>query len=279
MSMSNESLPVNFIEINFPNSSEWSSSHFQIVWESGMENMQDSTSIAMVRPDLPIAKPTPHASVISILFEADFLTKQKNLMNAKMPLEMPLNGYSKTILSQILEYGKQSSSNSWKKRIACAIFSLTIEFLDFFSSGQQSPPSLFSKPKGTEPKEAKAIIYATRYIRNHMANPDLSLDELAQAIGYNPNYFCQEFSRILSVSPIRYLNKLRLDRAMRLLEHSDHSVRTICNMVGIRNPSRLASMVKLASGMNPLVLRRTKKLQNLMYNQPTNTSISFKKVH
>lgn len=259
----NETLPVKLNAILTPNRLEWTSAYFQILWVQGAEGSADEPSIALIRPDLRVTIPAMCPAITCIAFHADFLTRKKMIMNAAAPLVMPVREYSKTLLSQILYLDKNAPKNRWKSRIACAVFSLIIEFLEHFAEHrQQSKSDVFAKPKAVSPIDAKAIIYAARYIRTHMANPDLSLDELAKAIGYNPNYFCQEFGRILSVSPIRFLNNLRLDRALGLLEHSDLAVQTICTMVGIRNPSRLSSMVKEREGQTPLEFRRTKRIQN-----------------
>ncbi|MNG41292.1 HTH-type transcriptional activator RhaR [compost metagenome] len=56
---------------------------------------------------------------------------------------------------------------------------------------------------------------------------------------------------------MKYVNQLRLDKAVALLQQTDLSVHQICEQVGIRKSSILAALIKERIGYTPTEYRRT----------------------
>ena len=67
---------------------------------------------------------------------------------------------------------------------------------------------------------------------------------------------CHEFSKYYGISPIRFLNDVRIASARHLLTTTDMSVQEIGFEVGINDTNHLISLFKRANGVTPLVYRR-----------------------
>jgi AraC-like DNA-binding protein len=176
-------------------------------------------------------------------------------------------------LNLVLSCKQQSLDSALRIRLSCLLFSLLSEC---FMQVRPTEDSAKKQPKAApgpsqRKKSGRPIVYAVRYMRRHLSNPDLSLLEIAGAVGYNPNYFCQEFSQIFGVSPIRHLNEMRVLRALRYLDETELRIQEICKHVGIRNPGNFTHMVKLKVGMTPMEYRRDQRSRSMQANPPLET--------
>lgn len=68
-------------------------------------------------------------------------------------------------------------------------------------------------------------------------NPQLKLGDMAQAIGTNRTYLSQYLNKVLKTSFYEYVNTLRLEHALRLIEHSQYSIKSIAAIAGFNSYS------------------------------------------
>ncbi|MEF3302900.1 AraC family transcriptional regulator [Paenibacillus sp. GYB003] len=73
---------------------------------------------------------------------------------------------------------------------------------------------------------------AAAYMRDHMAS-EVTVEELSRLFHLTPNYFAQQFKAMLGVSPIQYLKRIRLAKAVELLRATDMSVTEVAAAVGM----------------------------------------------
>lgn len=85
---------------------------------------------------------------------------------------------------------------------------------------------------------------------------DLSLNYLAEQVYTSPCYFSTMFTRFLGISPMAYLNELRMNKAEALLRDSDINLQQICDMVGYRNLPYFCTCFKRKHQMTPTQFRR-----------------------
>ncbi|MEK0316172.1 helix-turn-helix domain-containing protein [Cohnella sp. 56] len=198
---------------------------------------------------------------VSVIFESPLLAASESVRALTSPLTVDASPYAQSLFALIGSLRRDAFSDLYQARIAVMIAGLLPELIEQLKSAPPAADSPAPQPaKSGRPIvliNARPVIYAVRFMKRNMGNPQLSLNDIAHTIGYHPNYFCQEFSRIFSQSPIRFLNELRLDRTLRLLEHTDHTLKEICRGVGVADSSRLCSMVKTATGMTPMAFRRS----------------------
>lgn len=92
--------------------------------------------------------------------------------------------------------------------------------------------------------------FTKEYFHHHYSD-DLTLETLAQIFFVNKYYLAHEFKRKFGVSPIRYLNKLRCEKARELLLSSNQNVSTISASVGFSNASYFSLIYKKIYGESP----------------------------
>ena len=92
-------------------------------------------------------------------------------------------------------------------------------------------------------------------------NPDadLSLATLARKSFYNPSYFSRIFKEKFGVSLVEYVNRKRIDNAVRLLCESEMSVDEILTRVGFSDRSNFYRVFSKFMGSTPADIRKLKK--------------------
>ncbi len=111
--------------------------------------------------------------------------------------------------------------------------------------------------KKTASRESTA---ARRYIDNHYRE-NITLDTLADAVHISKFHLAHVFSREYGVSPISYMQQLRLQECRELLTTTDYSVAQVARMTGFSSPSYFSQRFRAAEGMSPVQYRQqfTKK--------------------
>lgn len=101
-----------------------------------------------------------------------------------------------------------------------------------------------------------AVTAATDLMHAH-PEEQWTLRSLAQLVHTSEHYLCRCFTRELGISPLRYLDRHRLELAAQLLLESDLPISVISTRVGIRDPSYMARRFRAAHGMAPSQYRST----------------------
>jgi AraC-like DNA-binding protein len=102
------------------------------------------------------------------------------------------------------------------------------------------------------------LLRVNRYIRsNYMDN--ISLQELAEIIEVHPTYLCNSYSRVFKLSPIYYLNQIRMEEAKKLLLMTDLSKKKIASKIGYGSLAQFSALFKRFYEMTPTEYRNTYK--------------------
>ncbi len=83
----------------------------------------------------------------------------------------------------------------------------------------------------------------------------LTLNEVAEFAHFTPNYLCRIFKRHTGMSPMKYLQTVRIEGAKKLLSLTDLPVYTIAEKMGINEPSYFARMFRSTYGISPQTYR------------------------
>lgn len=95
----------------------------------------------------------------------------------------------------------------------------------------------------------------TQYMRQNYQT-DLSLGELAQKIGYTPEYIGKIFKKHTGETPSKFLAKLRINEAKYLLIHQPGlEIKKIGEMVGYPDAYYFSRIFKANTGMHPSEFR------------------------
>lgn len=95
---------------------------------------------------------------------------------------------------------------------------------------------------------------SVRYIHEHYDEP-LRVEQLARLENYNVTYFNDWFRRQTGCTPLRYLRRLRIDKAKELLESTDYSIVDIAAQVGYTSHSAFTRAFREQTGRSPLAYR------------------------
>ncbi|RLV10547.1 AraC family transcriptional regulator [Streptomyces griseocarneus] len=89
-------------------------------------------------------------------------------------------------------------------------------------------------------------------------NPDadLSVDALAARSGMSPRHFARAFQNEVGMTPGRYVDRVRLEAARRLLEDTDDCVNKIARVCGYGTPESMRRAFVRSLGASPAEYRR-----------------------
>lgn len=89
----------------------------------------------------------------------------------------------------------------------------------------------------------------------------VDVNALASAAGLSPRTFARRVHRVTGLSPVRFLQRLRAERAIELVETTRLPIDEIARRVGYAEPSTLRQLVRSSSGLGLRELRmRTRPL-------------------
>jgi transcriptional regulator GlxA family with amidase domain len=94
------------------------------------------------------------------------------------------------------------------------------------------------------------VTHAIDQMQNRLGER-LTVPELATQAGLSTSRFAHLFRAAVGVSPMRYLQLLRLKRAQLLLQDTSASVREVMAQVGYSDPSHFARDFRRHHGVNP----------------------------
>lgn len=100
------------------------------------------------------------------------------------------------------------------------------------------------------------IKYGISYMEEHLADK-IMLDEIAQLLHMNPNYFCRYFKKQTGLSPMAYLLQMRIEQSVKLLSTTEAKVLDIALSCGFDNFSYFIRKFKFYKGMTPMQYRNS----------------------
>ena len=99
---------------------------------------------------------------------------------------------------------------------------------------------------------------ALSYIDRH-SSEKITLNEMAKRCSYNKSYFSRLFKYYTGVTFTEYLNKIRIEKAVALLETTDMKVEDIYAAVGFGDKTRFFRCFKEITGITPHQCKKSKK--------------------
>ncbi|MBB3128815.1 AraC-like DNA-binding protein [Paenibacillus rhizosphaerae] len=79
----------------------------------------------------------------------------------------------------------------------------------------------------------------------------ISLDQLSDRLGWSKYHLLRTFAAAVGQTPSEYLNRVRIEQAMRLLRQTDMSVEQIAEQVGYSGGSYLIKVFRKMTGLTP----------------------------
>ena len=82
-----------------------------------------------------------------------------------------------------------------------------------------------------------------------------NVNEIAAAVGVSPRTFARRVQRTTGLSPIQFLQRVRVERAIELIETTRLPVEEVARQVGYAEPSTLRVLIRRTYGIGPRELR------------------------
>lgn len=106
-----------------------------------------------------------------------------------------------------------------------------------------------------------AVSFLLDYIAAHYEDPALSNEKLAQAAGISEVYMRQLFGREVGISPKRYIQQLRLQKACQMLAEGRETVTNVARCCGFSDIYPFCRAFKTAFGITPSEYRRQNRMR------------------
>jgi AraC-like DNA-binding protein/CheY-like chemotaxis protein len=120
-----------------------------------------------------------------------------------------------------------------------------------------APEAIWPGPAG---KEAKGkyiplnILRSVRFMETHLQG-DLSLDALAHEAGMSKHHYCRAFKETMGMSPMRFVNYLRVQKAKLLLEGNELNISAVAAKSGFESLNTLSRWFNVFEKTTPSLFR------------------------
>ena len=121
----------------------------------------------------------------------------------------------------------------------------------------QAPYMALAFLAGQDERIARADAWVRKNIRK-----DFSMEAVADAAGLSPRTFARRLALVCGLSPIRFVQRIRIEAAELLLETTRLSVDEVARRVGYAEPSTLRRLIRRESRRSPAELRRSEPLSD-----------------
>ncbi|MFF2890395.1 bifunctional transcriptional activator/DNA repair enzyme AdaA [Paenibacillus sp. NPDC057967] len=124
---------------------------------------------------------------------------------------------------------------------------------DAVSAGYR--PCKRCKPAGERLPDEEWSAQIAAYVDRHYME-ELDLATLGEICHGSPYHLHRTFKRTTGMTPLAYIQQIRMQHAARLLAETDSPVSRIGELVGIRNTPYFITLFKKTNGLTPAVFRQ-----------------------
>ncbi len=112
------------------------------------------------------------------------------------------------------------------------------------------------------PADEQLEIRLRRYLQEHLAE-QLTLDDLAKAIGITKYHFVRKFKNETGISPMAYLRQIRVQNAKNLLGNTPLPIKNIAPQVGLVDEYHFSRVFSRVVGLSPREYRKSIQKQTV----------------
>ncbi len=105
-------------------------------------------------------------------------------------------------------------------------------------------------------KGGESFYKALDYVTENYCNPDFNIAKLSEFAGISQIHLRRLFKNELKMSPVKYVNYLRIEKAKALLANTNCSIREISLLTGIQDSYYFSRLFKKEIGIPPREYRK-----------------------
>ncbi|MGN0150096.1 MAG: helix-turn-helix domain-containing protein [Clostridia bacterium] len=115
--------------------------------------------------------------------------------------------------------------------------------------------NIYGDKKESLSRKQAVIEQTMKYINDNYENK-LSLQEIADYMGYSKNYLCSYFKKNSGFSLVEYLNGVRVKKSQDYLKNTSLSITNISTLCGFESITHFGRVFKSIAGCSPLQYRK-----------------------
>jgi AraC family transcriptional regulator len=168
------------------------------------------------------------------------------------------SGFQDPLLKQIglaIWQELEQDTPGGKLYVQTAAQMLAVHLLRHYTGSAKDTRAIGEIEESTQRLTRHQIKQVKDFMLAHLSQ-DLSLDVLAQQIGFSAYHFARLFRQTTGESPHQFVLRLRSERAQRLLKETNESLAQIALQCGFANQSHLTLVFKRQFGVTPRTYRQ-----------------------
>ena len=209
-----------------------------------------------------------HFDFESVLLRSRIIS---SLTNRLIPAHSILAEKSRAALTRIVDLCRDKKQQS-QFRVRAEIEIILLQYLQQLDAitGQITPGGGTQQLpfSDKEAKTARDIALAIQDRVNSRNNdPAFTFADICSSLHLSNGYGHRVFKKVYGVTPLRFINREKCQKAQRLLEYSGNSIEQVAYLVGAANRSIFSKQFKKWSGMTPTEYRKRVKYQRHVYSK------------
>lgn len=105
----------------------------------------------------------------------------------------------------------------------------------------------------------ETIKKATKFILDNISDPDMKIDDIAQAMGMSRSVLYGKIKNAVGMTPIDFVRHIRIMKAIEMLKNTDNTLTTIAFTIGFSDPKYFSKVFKKEMGVIPSEYREKNK--------------------
>ena len=126
---------------------------------------------------------------------------------------------------------------------------------------QRYHTDISSRTKQKSDRNLIRLEQVMNYVKSHYTQP-ISLEDAAQILALNPEYFCRYFKKYMGMTFLEYVNSIRLYHIHQDLLNTNYSVSELMDRHGFTNYKLFSKMFRNTYGCPPGMFRKQQKTMN-----------------
>jgi len=202
---------------------------------------------------LPAARSLQQCDLLYCAFDQRLVSEVRDEVEGEVPSSLGLRSSCGRdhAISEILNllFGEiELGGVSTRLYIDSLVHALTVRFLFL---GERTP----GQTRGPATLTRRKLSRVEELVESRL-DAELTLQELAAAVGYSRSHFLRAFHATTGVTPHRYLLNRRIERARRLLAETDMSIAQVAYSCGFSSQAHLTLAFRKVCGLTPGEYRR-----------------------